>query len=223
MRNVERLHKAGSTLRFNVLLSQKTLGDLEPMVELASKFTDEINFFPVRFIGRGEHLESGYAVSWQEFYDFHLRAKRIEKRYPGLRLLTFAQANRRTSINQRENKEFGLKIGTTSGITTFNIASDGGLWAGGYLPYIDPSRRIGNIQTDNVFEVWQRSPKLEVLRNQAMQLKGFCYQCPENGLRCPGTVFEMELHRQLHPETKNYYCLHGESEPLLDRLGKRQI
>jgi MoaA/NifB/PqqE/SkfB family radical SAM enzyme len=218
MKNVEKLHELGTTLRFNVLLSKLTLNDLEPTAELASKYTNEINFFPIRFIGRGENLESQYAVTWQEFYDFYQKSLEVEKKYPNLRLLTFARANRRASIDKDKEKDFGLRIGTASGITNFNIASDGSLWSGGYLPYIDSSLSMGNIKTDNIFEVWQKNPKLELLRNQASKLKNFCYQCPESNRRCPGAVFEMEIHRQKHPETRNFYCLHGNGEPLLDKI-----
>jgi len=221
MDNIKRLHKLGVTLRINTLLSRLTLGDLEPFLEKYSQYITEINFFPIRFIGRGSNLESKYSITMEDFYQFNQRAKTLKKKYPNLHLMTFAKANRRTSINQQENKNLGLKIGTTSGITTFNIASDGGFWAGGYLPYIDKQLEMRNVKTDSVFEVWQKSQKLEALRNQGKLLKEFCYSCPENGNRCPGPIFEIETYRQLNPKTKNYYCIHGQKKPLLDKLSKK--
>jgi len=221
MTSLKKLHDLGATLRINTLLSRLTLNDLEPFLEKHSQYITEINFFPIRFIGRGVNLESKYSITMDDFYQFNKRAEVLKKKYPNLNLMTFAKANRRTSINQKENKELGLKIGTTSGITTFNVASDGGFWAGGYLPYIDEYLEMGNIKTDLIFEVWQKSRKLEALRNQAKLLKEFCYSCPENGNKCPGSVFELELYRQLNPKTKNYYCVHGTRKPLLDKVVKK--
>jgi len=80
---------------------------------------------------------------------------------------------------------------------------------------------MGNIKNDSVFDIWQTNNKLETLRNQAQKLKEYCYECKENGKRCPGTVFELETYRQIKPKTKNYYCIYGQGEPLLDKLVKK--
>lgn len=221
LKNLDLLHKFGARLRVNTLLSRLTINDLEPLLEVISKYIDEINFFPVRFIGRGRDLESKYSITLEEFYNFKLKADDIRKKYPNINLLTFAKANRRASINKKENNRLGLRIGTPSGITNFNITSDGGLWDGGYLPYIDNSFEMGNIKNDSVFDVWQKNNKLETLRNQSQKLKEYCYRCKENNKRCPGTVFEIETYRQMRPETKNYYCIHGQGEPLLNKLAKK--
>jgi MoaA/NifB/PqqE/SkfB family radical SAM enzyme/ADP-ribose pyrophosphatase YjhB (NUDIX family) len=221
LENLDLLHKSGAKLRVNTLLSRLTIHDLEPLLKVVSKYIDEINFFPVRFIGRGEDLEPKYSITLAEFYDFKLEADSIKKEYPNLNLLTFAKANRRASINKEENGDLGLRIGTSSGITSFNITSDGGLWAGGYLPYIDNGFELGNINKESIFNVWQNSNKLETLRNQAQKLKEYCYKCKENKKRCPGTIFELETYRQIKPKTKNYYCIYGQGEPLLDKLAKK--
>ena len=221
IQNLALLHKLGAKLRVNVLLTKLTLRDIEPLLNEVSKYITEINFFPVAFIGRGESLESEYSMTMEEFYEFKLRADKIRTRYPSLNLLTFCEATRRTSVNKKDEEEFGLKMGTPTVINNFNITSDGDLWAGGYLPYIDKSLKLGNIKRDSVYDVWQKNGILESLRNQAQKLKEFCYECKENGKRCPGSNFELEINRQLKPQSKNYYCIYGQGEPLFDKLTKK--
>lgn len=222
LNNMALLHKLGAKLRVNVLLTKLTLGDLEPLLDEISKYITEVNFFPVAFIGRGEGLESEYSMTMEEFYEFKLKADKVRTKYPNLNLLTFCEATKRTSVNKQDEEDLGLKMGTPTVINNFNITSDGGLWAGGYLPYIDKSLELGNIKKDTVYDVWQKkNSMLESLRNQAQKIKEFCYTCKEHGKRCPGADFELEVNRQLKPESKNYYCVYGQGEPLLNQLTKK--
>lgn len=221
LQNLKLLYRFGAKLRINTLLTKLTINDLEPLLKATSKYINEINFFPVEFIGRGENLESEYSMTLEEFYNFKRKADKIKKKYPHLKLLTFCEATRRTSVDRKENYDLGLKIGTPTVISNFNITSDGGLWGGGYLPYIDSSFEVGNIKKDSVFSVWQKNKKLEMLRIQAQKIKEHCYECRQYGERCPGTDFELEIYRQIKPECKNYYCVYGQGEPLLNKLTKK--
>ncbi len=220
IKNLELLHKLGAKLRINTLLTKLTLNDLEPLLEVTAKYINEINFFPVAFIGRGEGLESEYSMTMDEFYNFKLKADSARKKYPHLNLLTFCEATRRTSINKKEKDDLSLTMGTPTVSGNFNITSDGGLWSGGYLPYMDSYFEMGNIKTDSIFDIWQKSKKLETLRRQAQKLKEFCYECKEYGNKCPGADFELEIYRQIKPEFKNYYCVYGQGEPIMGKLTK---
>lgn len=216
--NLKEMHKLGVKLRINTLLNRYSINDLEPMAEIASKYAKEINFFTVRFMGRGAELESEYSIDWKEFCRFAKKAEQVRKKYPKLSLLTFCQVTNRSSVGEERHKKLGLKIGTTSGTTTLNVTSDGNFWAGGYTPYIDPKLSLGNVKKNGVFDVWQKSRKLEEMRDKARDLKLFCRKCPEFRKRCPGPVFEIELYREIHPESKNPYCIHGSGPPLLTKI-----
>lgn len=220
VKSLELFHKLGAKTRVNTLLTKFTINDIDNVLETVARYVDEINFFPVAFIGRGEGLESEYSMTLEEFYDFKVKADAIREKYPNLRLLTFCEATRRTSIDKKESDDFKLSIGTPTVIGNFNITSDGGLWSGGYIPYIDRSMDMGNIKKDSIFDVWQNNKKLDTLRRQAMAIKEFCYKCKEYGKKCPGADFELEILRNLKPEFKNYYCVYGQGKSILEKLTK---
>jgi len=75
---------------------------------------------------------------------------------------------------------------------------------------------MGNVRTDDLFEVWQTNSKLEELRNGSGKLIMFCQKCPKFiDNTCQGSKYETELHRLLNPEVKNPTCIYGEGPSLL--------
>lgn len=214
---LKRMHELGVRLRINTLITKSSLGDLDYMAELASQYATEINFFITRFVGRGDSLNDE-AASFEEFYEMSQRAIEVRTRFPQLSLLHFEQATIQNSSRRGDYDRFGLRIGPPDGSTRFNVASDGGLWAGGYIPYVDPSYRLGDIKTDDLFEVWQRSPKLEAFREESRRLEIHCSSCNEFSRRCPGPNFELELLRKKKPEINNPYCFYGNGPSLLTTL-----
>lgn len=214
LESLKQMHKLGIKLRINTLITKSSLNDLDYMVELASQYATEINFFITRFIGRGDSLEAESA-SFEEFYEMAQRAIEIRTRYPQLSILHFEQATIKNSSRSGYYDRLGLRLGPPDGTTHFNVTSDGGLWAGGYVPYIDSGYRLGNIKHDDLFEIWQRSPRLERFRDEAMRLELHCASCQEFTKRCPGPNFELELLRKKKPGTQNPYCLYGKGPSLL--------
>jgi len=79
IKNIELMHRLGIKLRFNTLVSKYNIDDVEFMVELASKYATEINFFVVRFIGRGSHLGETHSVDMKKFKKMSLRAAELQK------------------------------------------------------------------------------------------------------------------------------------------------
>lgn len=210
---LKELHRRGVRLRINTLISRWSLNDLEPMVELASNYVTEINFFAFRFSGRAKlHLDQ--SVTFEEYYEMGQYAEKIRQKYRHVNIMHFGQAFRENSIHP-EKKPIGLKIGAPDGFTRFNIISDGSLWAGGYVPYIDSSWKLGNIKTDNLFNVWQNNVRLDEYRERSLRLKTVCFGCPEYMKRCPGASYEMELFREVNPNTTNPFCAYGDGLPLL--------
>jgi len=219
IRNIKLMHRLGIKLRFNTLVSKYNIGDAEFMIELASKYATEINFFVVRFIGRGSHLEKTHSVDMEQFRKMCFRADELKKKYPKLNILCFGKVTHNTSINEDTNKKLGLKIGLPGGLTTLNITSDGNLWSNGYIPYIDSSLCLGNIKTDNLVDVWQKSPMLEMIRNTERDLKRYCDKCLFfKKEKCIGASIENELNRLINPQSFNPYCEFGSETPLLLKI-----
>lgn len=216
--NIKLMHRLGVKLRFNTLVSKYNIDDVEFMVKLASKYATEINFFVVRFIGRGSHLGETHSVDMEKFKKMSLRAGELKKKFPQLNILYFAKVTHNTSINEDINKKLGLKIGLPGGLTTLNITSDGGLWSNGYIPYIDPLLCLGNIKTNDLVDVWQKSPLLEMIRNTERDLKRYCDNCPLSKEKCIGASFENELNRLINPQSPNPYCEFGDEIPLLLKI-----
>lgn len=215
LKNVQRMHDLGVRLRINTLLTKYSLNDYEFILELARLYTDEVNFFVPVFIGRGANREDEFSVTNEESAAFSKKIEELRPKYSGLNVLHFMRSTKSRSLNSRTDS-LGLQAGPPSGFTTFNLTCDGGIWGGGYVPYIDGSWCLGNIKKDNIFDIWQRSELLEKQRKQSQALRNFCGKCPVYGTSCAETKWEIELNRQLHPESNNFYCIYGQGKPLLD-------
>lgn len=216
VKNLQIMYSLGVRLRINTLVSKHSMNDVDFMLDLASKYTDEINFFTIVFIGRGAHLELTDGVTVE---DHLLMSKQIEKlkpKYPNLNILHFAEVSKKTSVTEDINKKFNLRVGPPSGITTFNLVSNGDYCCGGYAPYIDPNLVLGNIKSDSLFDIWQKSPKLEKIRDDGRKLVLFCSKCEKLLCgECQGSKYETEINRLMRPEVKNPTCIYGDGPSLL--------
>lgn len=212
--SLKKLHERGVKLRINTLITKSSLNDLDYMSDLASQYATEINFFITRFIGRGRNLKTE-AASFEEFYEMSQRANEARAKYPQLSLLHFEQATIQNSSRSGFYEKLGLRIGPPDGTTRFNVTSDGGFWAGGYIPYVDSTYQFGNIKYDNIFDVWQYSKKLDKFRDESGRLELYCRECEQFAKRCPGPNFELELFRKNKPGTPNPYCFYGNGPSLL--------
>lgn len=213
--SLQRMHELGVKLRINTLITKASLGDARFMAQLASDYATEINFFITRFVGRGRDFGPEELVSFEEFYKMSQEAESLKTEFPGLNIIHFEGATIQNSSRSGEFESLGLRSGPPDGTTRFNILSNGDLFAGGYIPYVDRSYRLGNIKTDNVVDIWQRSKKLEEFRIESGKLEAHCTNCQEYGKRCPGPNFELELLRKQNPDIKNPYCFYGDGPSLL--------
>ncbi len=214
--NMRQMHELGVRLRINTLVNRFSVNDVEEVLNIASKYTDEINFFTVEFIGRGRNLESTDGVSIEDHYKMSQRINSLKTKYPGLNILHFAEVSKTTSVNTDIGEKFGLKIGPPSGSTTLNVLSNGEFCRGGYTPYIEPSLAFGNVKKDDLFDIWQSDNTLEKMRDDGGRLIQFCKKCPKfiDNI-CQGPKYETELNRLINPEVKNPTCIHGEEKSLL--------
>lgn len=210
--SLKHLSCGGAHIRINTLISRWSLDQVDEIIELASLYAEEINFFPFRFIGRGLKQVDN-SISMNEYYQMAHRAFSLREKYPQLRILHFAQSFHSRSVDQ--DGLMGLQMGGPDGFTCFNITSDGKFWAGGYAPYIDPNCYMGHILEDDLLNVWQKSEKLDENRRKSYQLKSICQNCSIYMRECPGSMYEIEHLRLLNPELKNPFCIHGSGPSLL--------
>ncbi len=217
---LKELFKRKANLRINVLISRSSMNDIEYMVNLASQYTKEINFFAVRFFGRGKELENEESISFEEFYNMSQKTFCLREKYPNINIMHFEQPLIDNSSRKELKEKFGLVMCAPDGSTRFNITSDGRLWAGGYIPYIDEAMCVGNIKKDKLFNIWQFSKKLEKFRKESGKLIEFCSDCSEFMKKCPGANYEREFYRKKHPGAKNPYCLYGNGPSLLLQMTK---
>lgn len=212
MNSLQKLSEGNAPIRINTLISRWSIAQMEQIIEIASMYAKEINFFPFRFLGRGL-AQIDNSISMNEYYKMAQDASSMRKKYPNLRILHFAQSFHSRSID--EDGQMGLKMGGPDGFTCFNITSDGMLWAGGYAPYIDPNCHMGNIIIDNILDVWQKNSDLDAYRTRSHRLKKICNKCSLYAQKCPGSIYELEQIRLLNPNIKNPFCVYGAGPSLL--------
>lgn len=215
--NIQYMHKLGIKLRINTLVSKFNIHDVDFMINFASKYATEINFFVVRFIGRGFNLETECSVDMQAFKKMSDRAISLRSKYPNLRILCFGEVTKNTSIKSQLSHKLGLKPGIPGSLTTLNITSDGKLWLNGYVPYVDKCLSLGNITKQNLVSVWQNSPILEMQRNTGRDLMQFCEQC-KFSKNCIGANYENELNRMVNERQISKYCKLSPNKSLLSYL-----
>ena len=206
------LSEANVHVRINTLITKSSLNQVESLIELAGRYSEEINFFPFRFLGRAGS-EINKSVLMEDYKQMAKKAFNEQKKYPKLRVLHFAQSYHSRSIDN--DGYLGLRMGGPDGFTCLNITSDGKYWAGGYTPYIDPGAYLGNVIDHDLIDIWQNSKKLEVFREKSHRLKSLCSKCYLFLEKCPGAMYEMEYIRMKNPEMKNPFCIYGEGPSLL--------
>jgi MoaA/NifB/PqqE/SkfB family radical SAM enzyme len=216
IRNLKEMSSLGVKLRINTLVSKYSAHDVEKLIEIASKYAKEINFFTIEFIGRGEKFASSVGISVEEHYSMSRKIKGFMGKYPNLNILHFAKVTEKRMISSRASKRLGIKKGLPSGLITFAISSDGSYCSSGYMPHINTRYVLGNVKSDDLFSVWQKNPLLEKIRDDGTKLLSFCANCKMyKSKKCQGPKYETELNRFLHPEVKNPSCIFGNGPSLL--------
>lgn len=214
--NLKKMYELGVNLRINTLVNKYSINDIDFLLEVASKYVKEINFFTVVFCGRGFHAENSDGVTVIEHLEMSKKIEKAKAQYPNLKILHFSEVSHTTSVNQDNGSKFGLMAGPPSGFTTFNISSNGYYSCGGYSPYIDKNLFLGNIKKQNIFDIWQNNNKLEKIREDSRKLLLFCDNCEKfKNKECQGSKYETELIRLLNPEVKNPTCILGDGPSLL--------
>lgn len=209
--SIKQLSYAGSRVTINtVVTSLINEEDVRRLLDFAEEFCYDISFFHARPIGRASRIKDKL-LSYDELSIFMTKVDKMKDEYPNLQVRTRSSSLRENSIASENTEQFGLMQGGSDGFTRFNIMSNGDLYAGGCVLYVNPKLRdelvLGNIVSEgySLLNVWMNSKKLQKIRQNSKQFKEKCNQCTDYKTKCSGFTLEMELYGQLNPEG-NMYC-----------------
>jgi len=209
VKTLERLYSKGVHLRINTVLTKGTINYLEEILGLAEKYTEEINFFYMRTIGRALEMLN-QVISIEELNEFDRKVESLKPNYPHINIMHGSEVMLMNSVDKGIKQKFGLEMGGPDGFTRFNLLPDGSIWPGGYTPYLKKEFLLGNIKDEGftILNVWRNSPKLDEFRQISLNLQKKCFACSDKGTFCPGAAIEMEFYRELNQKHKNPYCLY---------------
>jgi radical SAM protein with 4Fe4S-binding SPASM domain len=209
--SIRELSYAGCRVTINsVVTSLINEEDVRKLLDFADEFCYDISFFHPRPIGRASRIKDKL-LSYDELGVFMTKVDKMKSDYPNLQVRTRSSSLRDNSIAPENTEQFGLIQGGSDGFTRFNIMSNGDLYAGGCVLYVNPQLRselvLGNIVSEgySLLNVWRNSKKLQKIRQNSKQFKERCDHCIDYKTKCSGFTLEMELYGQLNPEG-NIYC-----------------
>ncbi len=210
--SIKQLSYAGCRVTINsVVTSLINEEDVRKLLDFANEFCYDISFFHPRPIGRASKIKDKL-LDYDELSVFMIKVDELKAEYPNLEVRTRGSSLRENSIN---SEQFGLMEGGSDGFTRFNIMSNGDLYAGGCVLYVNPQLRdelvLGNIVSErySLLNVWRYNKRLQTIRQNSKQFKERCDQCIDYGKKCSGFTLEMELYGQLNPEGSTYCKLSG--------------
>lgn len=197
------MSERGVRLRFNTVITKRNCSDIPLLVELASRYAQEINFFYMRPIGRAVQ-QNHLSLDFQEHYDSSQVALSLREKYPNLSIMHFEQSFTERSIDSTLRS---LKEGYPYGNTTLNLDCFGNLWPHGYTTYQDSRLNLGNLKEITLKEVWTKSEKLDNLRSWYTELIKRCELCDMYKRKCAGYNFEMKFAINLGAIEQNPFCV----------------
>lgn len=206
--SLSKLHKIGAPLRINTVLTKRSRNDIREVMEVATKFVTEINFFYMRPTGRATRI-SNLMMSFDELYAVNQEIEGMRSDYSHVNILHGVQVVQSNSVSKELSDKVKVRMGGPDGFTRFNLNSEGSIWPGGYTPHLDPSLVLGNIVEEGytLLNIWRNSEGLRDFRERSETLQKKCQGCPSYTNTCGGVDLEMELFKQQNQDKENPYCL----------------
>jgi MoaA/NifB/PqqE/SkfB family radical SAM enzyme len=214
LKAIELMSGAGIKLRINTVITRLNVRDIPGIVDLASKYVREVNFFHMRPVGRGIK-QNIHSLDYLEHFQSAQDTLALRELYPYLNIMHFEQSYRERSISKK--KVSSLEDSFSHGATTINIDCFGGVWPNGYNTYQDKRLLLGNLIEDRLEDIWHDNEKLDALREWYKAVLNKCNSCNEYMSRCPGLSPEMEIAR-LSQGVKNNFCVSASPMPDLFEL-----
>ena len=169
------LKEAGIVTSISSVICKINIDDIDGLIEMArSAGVSNINFHNFKCSGLGFANKDVLDLSPGEWHDFYTRAIALKETVEDLQI----------SLEDPIIALFGHKNGpslvkgSVCGKLSLNIKSNGDITPCGFIPIV-----IGNICRDDLLEIWNNSPVLNMMRNKVP--KGKCLSC-ESYTECLG-------------------------------------
>jgi len=220
LRTMDLVREAGITIASNTQINQLNFGELEQIFEVIAEHGSvgwqvQLTAAMGRAADRPEWLLQPYQV-----LELMPRLIRLKRR-GNARGITLFPANNIGYFGPHEGElrtlfgSGGHWVGCTAGITTLGLEADGTIKGCPSLPTAEYAG--GNLKSDSLRDVWQRSAKLRVVRD-GKELWGFCASCYYSDSCQAGCTWTS--HVLLGKAGNMPYCHHRALE--LAKQGKRE-
>lgn len=202
--SMKELKNRGHSLRINTVTLKGTENSIDVLLELASQYCEEINFFYMRLFGRAVQMADKILGPDELVAIANIIASK-RKKYPNLNILEGSQVLSMNSVSE-DNTDLALKYGLPDGFTRISILADGAVTVNCYLQDFGQEQIIGNIKDEgfSFINLWRNSGKLNNIRQISRRIQERCQSCADYKNNCKGTSLEMELFKQR--EGRNPYC-----------------
>ncbi len=161
------LKDAGIETSISSVICKININDIDGLIEQAlSSGVENLNFHNFKCSGLGFTNKDELDLSpdeWKEFYIYVSEKKeRIKKLHISLEDPIIA------ALGQKNGDS--LIKGSVCGKLSLNIKSNGDITPCGFIPVV-----IGNLCNDDLLDIWENSPVLDMMRNKTP--KGKCVKC----------------------------------------------
>ncbi len=161
------LKEAGIATSISSVICKINIDDIDGLIEMArSAGVSNINFHNFKCSGLGFTNKDVLDLSPEEWRDFYIKAIALKDTVKGL-LISLEDPI--IALLGHKNGDSLVK-GSVCGKLSLNIKSNGDITPCGFIPVV-----IGNICKDDLIEIWNNSPVLNMMRNKVP--KGKCLNC----------------------------------------------
>jgi GeoRSP system radical SAM/SPASM protein len=161
------LKDAGIETSISSVICKINIDDVDGLIEMAlSAGVSNINFHNFKCSGLGFANKDVLDLGPEEWKDFYVKAIKLKETVNGLSI-----SLEDPIISQLGHHEGETVVkGSVCGKLSLNIKSNGDVTPCGFIPIV-----IGNITRDDLIEMWNNSPALDMMRNKTP--KGKCMSC----------------------------------------------
>lgn len=208
--SIKELKAAGCRVTINsVVTSFMTKIDIRNLLAFANEYCHSISFFHARPIGRAASMKD-QLLGYEKLNHVMELIEKLKQDYPRTDIQTRSHNLRKNSLRRSQIESLGLQEGGPDGFTRFNLLSNGDMYAGGCVPYVQGFKdlmKLGNILSEgySLLMVWRFSKKLDRIREWSSKLQRQCDSCEDYEKKCQGFTLDMELYRKTNPNG-NIYC-----------------